>query len=57
MALADGCGEGTFESDVVASDTVNGLVRNDGLAIFERGGDVYGFPLDWNVRRRVDVLD
>lgn len=57
MALANGSSERTFESDVVAGDTVNGLVWNDSLAVLEGGGHVDGFPLDRNIGGRVDVLD
>jgi len=38
--------QGTLEGDVVAGDAVNGLVRDDRLAVLEPWGDVGGFPLD-----------
>jgi hypothetical protein len=58
VALSDGCCERALERNQVLLDTLNGLVGDNGLAVLvQAGGDVDGFPLDRDVRCRVDVLD
>jgi hypothetical protein len=57
VALADGCCERTFESDVVSVNAVNGLVGNDGLAVFEGRCDIDGLPLDGDISGGENVLD
>ena len=46
VTLSDRGGQGTFESDRVLSDRVDGFVRDGGLALDEDRGDVYFFPFD-----------
>ena len=51
-------GEGTLEGDVVARDGLDGLVRDDGLAVLvQAGGDIDGLPLDGDVGSLENVLD
>ena len=58
VALANGCGEGTLESNQVPVDALDRLVGDDRLAVrVQAGGDVASLPLDGHVRGRVDVLD
>jgi len=56
VALANGRGEGTFERNVVPLDTGNGLVGDDGLAVFEGGRDIHRLPLDGCIGGGEDVL-
>jgi len=47
--FAYGCGERSFQSNVVARYAVDGLVRDDRLAVFQCWCHIDGFPLDWDL--------
>lgn len=56
MAFANGCCEGSFESDVVASYGVDCFVGDGLFAVFENGINVDGFPFYWRICGGVDVF-
>jgi len=58
VTFANWCCERALERDQVVRDAVDGLVRDDRLAVLvQTWGNVDRLPLDWDICCRVDVLD